>query len=171
MFSLQRPHATRPGATLLRREGLGELRWPALTSLRAAFQVLRSPAMRRSAAMCPSNARRPSFVRETAVVRRWSSRLAEEDFVTLTYPISARLRRVLERFASDSSSVVRRTENSAASTGRKSPHMRSRLGAWICSSNRASLTTAQLAIVFALVQAAAEPHADERRSRSRPYPL
>ncbi len=90
------------------------------------------------AARCPCKAVRPGLVSVTCRRERVSTRTRE----TSTYPASASADRCLLRTESEISRLSRMSENGNDRTGESIAHICRRNGAWISSSNAASLTAA-----------------------------
>ena len=90
------------------------------------------------AARCPRNAVRPGLVSVTCRREREFARTRE----TSTYPASASADRCLLRTESEISRLSRMSENGNHRTGESIAHICRRKGAWINSSNTASLTVA-----------------------------
>ncbi len=90
------------------------------------------------AARCPRKAVRPGLVSVTCRRERESARTRE----TSTYPASASADRCLLRTESEISRLSRMSENGNHRTGESIAHICRRNGAWISSSNAASLTVA-----------------------------
>ncbi len=90
------------------------------------------------AARCPCNAVRPGLVSMTCRREREFARTRE----TSTYPAPASAERCLLRTESEISSLSRMSENGNHRTGASIAHICRRKGAWISSSNAASVTVA-----------------------------
>ena len=90
------------------------------------------------AARCPRKAVRPGLVSVTCRRERESARTRE----TSTYPAPASADRCLLRTESEISRLSRMSENGNHRTGESIAHICRRRGAWISSSNAASLTGA-----------------------------
>lgn len=88
-----------------------------------------------------SNAVLPLRVSESHITRRASFRPADAVLREETYPASVRVLICFESVASDTSRESRSRAKSIRSACRRSPQVRSRSGAWIVSSKRASVTT------------------------------